>query len=239
MPDRALEQAFAAYVGQSFGPADVARDAVNEPMIRQWCEVTGDQLPVYWDPEAAKNSVHGGLVAPPLMLGAWTMQGWEMRLGYDEPKNEEHRLHKILTEAGYTGAAEGQKLAKDGAEVPNLVFRFGEGDATRTTIAELAQAQLALIGITVDLKAIPDGELGTVLTESDFDLVIFGWSGSPTFVAAPNQYFQTGVNYGNYSFPEVDTAIAVVPRVLASMREAGAAVAADPLGQGMTTEVPA
>jgi peptide/nickel transport system substrate-binding protein len=114
---------------------------------------------------------------------------------------------QILTEAGYTGAAEGQKLAKDGAEVPNLVFRFGEGDATRTTIAELAQAQLALIGITVDLKAIPDGELGTVLTESDFDLVIFGWSGSPTFVAAPNQYFKTGVNYGNYSFPELDEAI--------------------------------
>ncbi|MEV3935511.1 ABC transporter substrate-binding protein [Glycomyces sp. NPDC049804] len=114
---------------------------------------------------------------------------------------------QILTEAGYTGAAEGQKLAKDGAEVPNLVFRFGEGDATRTTIAELAQAQLALIGITVDLKAIPDGQLGTVLTESDFDLVIFGWSGSPTFVAAPNQYFKTGVNYGNYSFPELDAAI--------------------------------
>jgi peptide/nickel transport system substrate-binding protein len=114
---------------------------------------------------------------------------------------------QILTEAGYTGAAEGQKLAKDGAEVPNLVFRFGEGDATRTTIAELAQAQLALIGITVDLKAIPDGQLGTVLTESDFDLVIFGWSGSPTFVAAPNQYFKTGVNYGNYSFPELDEAI--------------------------------
>ncbi|WP_205324206.1 ABC transporter substrate-binding protein [Glycomyces sp. YM15] len=115
---------------------------------------------------------------------------------------------EILTAAGYTGAAEGQKLTKDGAEVPNLVFRFGEGDATRTTIAELAQAQLALIGITVDLKAIPDGQLGTVLTESDFDLVIFGWSGSPTFVAAPNQYFQTGVNYGNYAFPEVDEAIA-------------------------------
>ncbi|MDN3240968.1 ABC transporter family substrate-binding protein [Glycomyces tritici] len=114
---------------------------------------------------------------------------------------------QILTEAGYTGAAEGEKLTKDGTAVPNLVFRFGEGDATRTTIAELAQSQLALIGLTVDLKAIPDGELGTVLTESDFDLVIFGWSGSPTFVAAPNQYFKTGVNYGNYSFPELDTAI--------------------------------
>jgi peptide/nickel transport system substrate-binding protein len=116
----------------------------------------------------------------------------------------------ILTEAGYTGAAEGEALTKDGAAVPNLTFRYGEGDATRTTIAELAQAQLALIGLTVELVAIPDGELGTVLSEGDFDLVIFGWSGSPAFVAAPNQYFETGVNYGSYSFPELDAAIALV-----------------------------
>lgn len=116
----------------------------------------------------------------------------------------------ILTEAGYTGAAEGQALTKGGTAVPNLVFRYGEGDATRTTIAELVQAQLALIGITVEIVAIPDGELGTVLSEGDFDLVIFGWSGSPAFVAAPNQYFETGVNYGSYSFPEVDAAIAKI-----------------------------
>jgi peptide/nickel transport system substrate-binding protein len=117
---------------------------------------------------------------------------------------------EILTNAGYTGAAEGQKLAKDGTEVPNITFRYGEGDATRTTFAELAQAQLALIGITVDIVAIPDGELGTVLSEGDFDLVIFGWSGTPAFVAAPNQYFETGVNYGSYSFPEIDEAIAKI-----------------------------
>ncbi|MCC3763702.1 ABC transporter family substrate-binding protein [Glycomyces sp. TRM65418] len=117
---------------------------------------------------------------------------------------------QILTEAGYTGAAEGETLTKDGTAVPNLVFRYGEGDAARTTIAELAQAQLALIGLTVDIVAIPDGDLGTVLTEGDFDLVIFGWSGSPSFVAAPNQYFETGVNYGSYSFPELDEAIAKV-----------------------------
>jgi peptide/nickel transport system substrate-binding protein len=117
---------------------------------------------------------------------------------------------EILTTAGYTGAAEGEALTKDGAAVPNLTFRYGEGDATRTTIAELAQAQLALIGLTVEIVAIPDGELGTVLSEGDFDLVIFGWSGSPAFVAAPNQYFETGVNYGSYSFPELDAAIALV-----------------------------
>lgn len=116
----------------------------------------------------------------------------------------------ILTDAGYTGAAEGETLTKDGTAVPNIVFRYGEGDATRTTIGELAQAQLALIGITLDLVAIPAGQLGSVLTESDFDLVIFGWSGSPSFVSGPSQFFESGVNYGNYAFPELDEAIAKV-----------------------------
>jgi peptide/nickel transport system substrate-binding protein len=120
----------------------------------------------------------------------------------------------ILTEAGYTGAAEGQKLAKDGKEVPNLVFRYGEGDATRTTFAELAQAQMALLGITIELQAIPDGELGTVLTEGKFDLVIFGWSGNPSFAASVPQQFGTGQNYGSYSFPEIDAEIAKISATL-------------------------
>ncbi len=98
-----LETQLRAYVGKPIGPSAAARDAVNEPMIRQWCEVMGDQNPVYWDAATATASVHGGVVAPPWMLQAWTMQGWEMREGYAEPRNEEHRLHKLLTDAGYTG----------------------------------------------------------------------------------------------------------------------------------------
>ena len=48
-------------------------DLVNEPMIRHWCEVMGDENPVYTDPEAAKNSLHGGIVAPPTMLQTWIL----------------------------------------------------------------------------------------------------------------------------------------------------------------------
>ena len=73
-----LEQRIRAFVGRPIGPPRKGRDPVNEPMIRQWCEVTGDQNPIHWDATAAKNSVHGGVVAPPLMLGAWTMQGGEI-----------------------------------------------------------------------------------------------------------------------------------------------------------------
>ncbi len=98
-----LEAKIYEYVGRPIGPPFVARDPVNEPQIRAWCDATGDQLPVYWDDAAGKESVHGGVVAPPTMLQAWTMQGFEMHKGYDEPQNEEHRLHKLLTEHGYSG----------------------------------------------------------------------------------------------------------------------------------------
>src|SRR5262245_27936845 len=100
---QALEQKLQAFVGRPIGPPRTGRDPVNEPMIRQWCEVMDDQNPVYWDAAAAKNSVHGGIVAPPTMLGAWTMQGWEMRLGYDEPRNEEQDRKSTRLNSSHLG----------------------------------------------------------------------------------------------------------------------------------------
>ena len=96
---RELEAAMREFVGKPIGPPFVGRDPVNEPMIRQWCDAMGDRNPVYWDAAAASSSVHGGIVAPPTMLQAWTMQGFEMAKGYDEPRNNEHRIHKLLTRA--------------------------------------------------------------------------------------------------------------------------------------------
>ncbi|THV27627.1 ABC transporter substrate-binding protein [Glycomyces paridis] len=128
---------------------------------------------------------------------------------------------EILTTAGYTGVAEGETCTTPEGEAVKLVIRYGEGDGARTTISELAQAQLALLGIELELKAIPDGDLGSVLSESDFDLVVFGWSGSPTFGSGPGQYFLTGVAYGNYSFPELDEAIGKVQTTIDVEESAG------------------
>ena len=50
-----------------------APDEVNLPMIRHWVDALDDRNPVYLDPEVAATTRHGGLVAPPAMLQAWTM----------------------------------------------------------------------------------------------------------------------------------------------------------------------
>ncbi|WP_205324204.1 ABC transporter family substrate-binding protein [Glycomyces sp. YM15] len=115
----------------------------------------------------------------------------------------------LLEGAGYTT---GDTLMTPDGQAVTLNFRYGEGDATRTLAGELVQSYLAQIGIDVQLEAIPDGQLGTVLSEGDFDLVIFGWSGTPAFTTAPAQYFAStsSSNFGKYRLDGLDEAIAKV-----------------------------
>ena len=87
------------FVGAAVGPPFTARDAVNEAMIRHWCDAIGDANPIYTDPEAAAASRHGGIVAPPTMLQAWTM------VGLNPPPREagvQVEMMKALDEAGFT-----------------------------------------------------------------------------------------------------------------------------------------
>lgn len=63
-----------ALVGKEYGRV-YAWDAVNAPMIRHWCEMMGVSNPVYLDEDAARKSIHGGLVAPPAMLQSWCEAG--------------------------------------------------------------------------------------------------------------------------------------------------------------------
>lgn len=97
-----LEATLKTFVGKPTGPPSVGPDLVNEAMIRHWCEAMGDALPVYTDAEAAKESAHGGLVAPPTMLQAWILRGFTMAdTSKMDSKDKQLELHRLLTEAGY------------------------------------------------------------------------------------------------------------------------------------------
>jgi uncharacterized OB-fold protein/acyl dehydratase len=69
-----------AYEGMEVG-VNVGQDPVNQAMIRHWVEAMGDENPVYTDPAAAAASVHGQIIAPPVMLQAWTMRGYRRHHG--------------------------------------------------------------------------------------------------------------------------------------------------------------
>ena len=53
-----------ALIGQKSTPQH-ARDPVNQPSIRNWCDAIGEENPIYTDPDAAARSPYGEVVAPP------------------------------------------------------------------------------------------------------------------------------------------------------------------------------
>ena len=106
--DERLQELVARASAGSPGP--LVRDPVNLPMIHHWCDAIGDCNPVYSDEEAAKSSVHGGIVAPPTMLQGWGMPGLKGR-GPSLPENQKAKPPvgasgpnpiQLLQEAGYT-----------------------------------------------------------------------------------------------------------------------------------------
>src|SRR3954463_6727598 len=87
-------------VGRPSGPPFKAWDAVNQAMIRHWCDAVGDTNPIYTDPEAAAASVHGKIVAPPTMRRAWTMKG--LVPPPSEGGGAQEELMGLLDSAGFT-----------------------------------------------------------------------------------------------------------------------------------------
>jgi uncharacterized OB-fold protein/acyl dehydratase len=93
-----LEQ-LQAFEGRQVGPTTRAPEAVNTAMIRHWVEAVGDENPVYLDPDAAAASVHGEIIAPPVMLQAWTMQGLKRKRTAGSAQDE---LMGLLESGGFT-----------------------------------------------------------------------------------------------------------------------------------------
>jgi uncharacterized OB-fold protein/acyl dehydratase len=142
MPDRALEQAFAAFVGQPFGPPDVGRDAVNEPMIRQWCDAMGDRNPIYWDAQAAAKSAHKGLVAPPTMLQAWILSGFRMANADRPPSDKQEELHALFNQHGYTGV-----VATNCEQEYTRYLRPGERVTAEAKIESISEEKTTALGV--------------------------------------------------------------------------------------------
>ncbi len=118
MDSEAFLRALRAFIGKPGAP-EVARDPVNQPMIRHWCDAMDDANPAYLDAAFAARSVHGGIVAPPAMLNAWTMPGLPGRPpGRVDPAGE---VYRALDEAGFTSV-----VATDSAHEYLRSLRIGD-----------------------------------------------------------------------------------------------------------------
>ncbi|MGH9224147.1 MAG: ABC transporter family substrate-binding protein [Acidimicrobiales bacterium] len=115
---------------------------------------------------------------------------------------------KLLSDAGYTGAAAGQRLAKGGVTVPDLRFAYLSGHPTRGPFVEVAQQRLGEIGITATPVAVPGSEYATTLRGGAFDLTIFTTDSGALFTQAASGFYRTGspVNFARLSDPALDRA---------------------------------
>ncbi len=124
----------------AFGESDRrhARDPVNLPMIENWLEAIGDTNPVYTHPELAAASVHGGLVAPPMMAQVWTMVGLGQVRDAGDPTGQ---MVRLLDEAGYTGV-----VATNSDHVFHRYLRHGEHVAVTVALIGLTGPKQTALG---------------------------------------------------------------------------------------------
>ena len=161
---QAFEAEIRSYVGKPIGPPVVARDPVNEPMIRQWCDAMGEEHPAYIAADTASATVHGRVVAPPTMLQAWIMEGWEMHVGYDEPRDKQEELHKLFNGAGYTGV-----VATDTRQQYNRFLVPGDVITAHASIESISDEKATGLGIGYFVETVTrftdqnDEEVGTMV----------------------------------------------------------------------------
>ena len=137
-----LEAKLKQYVGIATGPARTAPDAVNEAMIRHWCDAMGDRNPVYTDAEAAKRSVHGNVVAPPTMLLAWVLRGIEMANPAPGKGDKQTELHLLLSQYGYPSV-----VATNCEQGYSRYLRPGDRVSTTTVIETISEQKSTALGV--------------------------------------------------------------------------------------------
>jgi hypothetical protein len=142
-----LRERLDAFVGKPVGSSarSVAPDPVNQPMIRHWAAAFEDADPVYTDPERARASRFGEVVAPPLMLQTWTMAtpkitGIAARGGSPVEADRVGAL-TVLDEAGFVGT-----LASNSEFEIMRYLRLGEVVSSSTVMESISDEKQTRLG---------------------------------------------------------------------------------------------
>jgi acyl dehydratase len=87
------------FVGQPTNPSGPAIDEVSQAAIRRYVDAMGDDNPIYVDDAAARATGRSAVVAPPAMLGVWTMKGYRDTVA---PAPSSNGALALLAQAGFT-----------------------------------------------------------------------------------------------------------------------------------------
>ena len=179
MDRQELEAKLRAFVGRQTGPPSTGPDPVNEAMIRHWCEAMGDLNPVYTDRAVAEKSVHGGLVAPPTMLQAWSMRGMAMAQQVEDASDEQLAVHRLLTSAGYPSV-----VATNSEQGYTRYLRPGDEVVASTVIEAISEQKATALGVGYFI------DTRTIFTDQHGDEL--GWMTFRVLKFTPNQMTPEG-----------------------------------------------
>jgi peptide/nickel transport system substrate-binding protein len=112
------------------------------------------------------------------------------------------KAKQVLQAAGYTFDSAGNLIAPNGGGKVAITFVHTDTQV-RDQSSQLVQSYLKQIGITVTDKVTAD--LGGSLSNFDFDIIQFGFSGSPLLTQdVALWHSNSGNNFTNWSSPESD-----------------------------------
>jgi peptide/nickel transport system substrate-binding protein len=125
---------------------------------------------------------------------------------------------KVLTDAGYTGVG-----TPDGLKTPDgqhVTITFVHTDTTvRDESAQLAQQYMAGLGITMTNKVTAD--LGGTLGGKNFDIIQFGFAGSPLLSGNKDLWITNGGNnFTNWGDPQSDQLLTQMAQTLDNVQQA-------------------
>ena len=158
---------------------------------------------VNWDEETP-----GSLLVP-----SWA-DGYENNMPDDvySLKSDERTsaAKKTLEDAGYTMGDDGF-YAKDGTKVSFSFTTFGDSNTVKNRAAAI-QTMAKNAGIDVEIDAKPASAFSTTLASGNWDICLFGWSSSTTYVwNAPQIYGSTSSsNFTQYGTAELDAELAKI-----------------------------
>ncbi|AHE55088.1 bifunctional MaoC family dehydratase N-terminal/OB-fold nucleic acid binding domain-containing protein [Sphingomonas sanxanigenens] len=134
-----LLDAARGWIGKPATRPATARDAVNLPMIRRWCEAMGETNPIYLDEDAARAAGHPGIVAPPAMLDVWAMAPY--RPG-GRTAEEGMAVLSLFDDAGYTGV-----VATNVRQEYRRYLRLGDVVTSTPVVADVSDEKRTGLGI--------------------------------------------------------------------------------------------
>ncbi|GAB3645538.1 periplasmic substrate-binding domain-containing protein [Glycomyces tarimensis] len=122
---------------------------------------------------------------------------------------------RTLSDAGYTWDDEDRLRTPDDEPV-TLSYGYTEGRVDRSVSAQIVQANLADLGLEIELDPFASADLGPTLFEGRFDMIQYGWSSTPTFVGSASQYWSSSSssNFGGLDDDALDETLALLDETL-------------------------